>query len=65
MYRTDKLVIRLSRQEKVVIDQLARTEYLPPSTLARKMLLKAAERRGLLPSHAHSHQEQQPQGASA
>jgi hypothetical protein len=40
--RFDKLVIKLSKQEKEEIDKLAKREKLPPSTMARAMLLKAA-----------------------
>jgi hypothetical protein len=40
--RFDKLVIKLSKQERADIYKLAEREKLPPSTMARAMLLKAA-----------------------
>lgn len=49
MYRTQKLIIRLHKHERAVIDRMAQIERLPSSTLARQLLLKEAERRGLLP----------------
>jgi len=49
MYRTKRLVIRLSRAEQAVINRLAQVEQLPTSTLARRLLLLEAKRRGLLP----------------
>jgi len=49
MYRTKRLVIRLHKAEHEIISRLARVERLPASTLARRLLLHEAERRGLLP----------------
>lgn len=47
MGREDKLVIRLSTTERKAIDRLAQVERLPASTLARRMLLREVDRRGL------------------
>jgi hypothetical protein len=47
MYREDRLVIRLSDAERAAIERLAQVERLPASTLARRMLLHEADRRGL------------------
>lgn len=47
MKRKKRLVIRLSEVEHAVIETLARSERLPPSTLARSRLLREAERRGI------------------
>jgi len=44
-----RLVVRLTGTEKTAINQLAALERLPASTLARRILLREAERRGLLP----------------
>jgi hypothetical protein len=49
MYREDRLVIRLSNAERAAIEQLAQVERLPASTLARRMLLREVDRRGLWP----------------
>jgi len=48
MPRTEVLVIRLSQDERTKINRLADAERLPASTLARKILLDEAERRGHL-----------------
>ena len=53
MERTDRLVIRLSKVERAAVDRLAQAERLPASTLARRMLLKEADRRCLLPDCGH------------
>lgn len=55
MYRTEKLVIRLDKAEKAIINRLAQIERLPASTLARRLLLMEAERHGLLPSVGQEH----------
>jgi hypothetical protein len=47
MGRQDKLVIRLSAAERAAIDRLAQVERLPASTLARSMLLREVDCRGL------------------
>ena len=44
MYRSEKLVIRLTVAERGQIMRLAEAERIPPSTLARSILLKQAER---------------------
>ena len=44
MYRTETLVIRLSKTEAAIIANLAKAERLPASTLARRLLLLEAER---------------------
>lgn len=49
MYRNKTLVIKLNTNERLAVKRLAAREHLPPSTMARQMLLKEAERRGLLP----------------
>jgi hypothetical protein len=41
--RTQKIVVRLSRKERQAVERLASSEKLPASTLARVMLLKAAD----------------------
>lgn len=46
--RTERLVILLSERERKVVGKLAEVERLPTSTLARRMLLSAAERRGVV-----------------
>ena len=43
MYRSEKLVIRLTATEREQIMRLAETERIPPSTLARSILLKRAQ----------------------
>lgn len=43
--RLSILAIRLSRRERETVEELARFEKLPASTLARRLLLKEAERR--------------------
>lgn len=50
MPRTERLVIKLNKAERTAIDRLARAEYLPTSTLARKVLLIEARRYGLWPA---------------
>jgi hypothetical protein len=50
MYRAYRLVIRLNKTERAAIDNLARVERLPASTLARRLLLREADRHGLNPS---------------
>jgi len=45
MYRGNRLVIRLSATEREAVTRLAELERLPASTLARRLLLKEAERR--------------------
>jgi len=58
MYRIDRLVIRLHRVERTAINRLAEVEQLPASTLARRMLLQEAQRRGLFPpADQHDTQE--------
>lgn len=47
MYRLSKLVVRLSKTEKAAILRLAQAEKLPASTMARRLLLREAERRGI------------------
>ena len=47
MRRSRRLVITLSTVEQHAIAGLARAEKLPPSTLARRLLLLEADRRGL------------------
>ena len=49
MNRADKLVIRLNEAEKTAIGRLAQVERLPASTLARRLLLKKVDERGLWP----------------
>ena len=44
MYRTEKLVVRLNRDEVAMISRLADSERLPASTLARRLLLLEAEK---------------------
>jgi hypothetical protein len=48
MYRDCRMVIRLRADEKEAIARLAEIVRLPPSTLARKLLLDEADRRGVL-----------------
>ena len=48
--RTRKLVIRLSMAEKEAIGRLASAEKLQPATLARQLLLKEVDKRGLWPA---------------
>ena len=48
MLRTNMLVIRLTQIERATINSLAESEKLPVSTFARRLLLKEADRRGLL-----------------
>ena len=60
LYRNERLVIRLRGDERSAIYRLAETERLPPSTLARKMLLDEAYRRGLLPANSIQQQDQEP-----
>jgi len=48
MSRTKQLVIRLGQDEHKALDRLAKNERLPTSTLARKLLLDEAARRGVL-----------------
>ena len=43
MYRSEKLVIRLTVTEREQIMRLAEAERIPPSTLARSILLKQAD----------------------
>ncbi len=43
MYRGEKLVIRLTVTEREQIMRLAEAERIPPSTLARSILLKQAQ----------------------
>jgi len=49
MYKTEKVVVRLDRRERSAVERLARLESLPLATLARTLLLREAERRGLWP----------------
>ena len=60
MYRGKRLVIRLNRVERATINKLAAIEQLPASTLARRLLLQEADKRGLWPADQHS-QQLQPQ----
>jgi len=55
MYRTERLVIRLSKAEHTAISELARVERLAASTLARRLLLMEADRRGLSPPARPTH----------
>ena len=48
MYRTKKVVVRLSAMEHCAVSSLARAEKLPAATMARRLLLQEAEQRGLL-----------------
>lgn len=48
MQRRSRLTIRLSKSERLAVDALADAERLPTSTLARRLLLLEAERKGLL-----------------
>ena len=57
MLRNRILAIRLDQDERAIVWRLAQAERLPASTLARQLLLKEAERRGLLSSIV----ERQPQ----
>jgi hypothetical protein len=59
MLRNSVLVIRLTQDERAAIRRLARSERLPDSTLARQLLLKAAEQRGLLPDGDVSQPDQE------
>ena len=43
MYRNHRLVIKLTTEEKGAIGRLAEAERLPPSTMARKILLDLAD----------------------
>jgi hypothetical protein len=45
MYRSKKLVIRLTDQEEDAVNRLAQVECLPASTLARRLLLLEASKR--------------------
>lgn len=45
MERSKRLVIRLSLKEQETVTELAASEKLPPSTLARRLLLQAADKR--------------------
>ena len=45
MRREKRLVVKLNAREHGTIVKLAESEHLPPSTLARRLLLLAAERR--------------------
>jgi len=47
MRRVKKLVIRLNSAEREAVRRLAQVERLPASTLARRLLLQEADRRGL------------------
>ena len=47
MRRTHFLVIRVTKAERDTIVELAQTERLPTSTLARQILLKRAEQCGI------------------
>ena len=59
MYRDERLVVRMNRAEKDVVERLARVEHLPASTLARRLLLNEAERHGLILAS-----DQRPQGVA-
>ena len=48
MYRDCRMVIKLRADEKEAIARLAELVRLPPSTLARKLLLDEADQRGVL-----------------
>jgi len=45
--RTEKIVVRLNAAELRAVKMLADLEKLPPSTLARRLLLKEADKYGL------------------
>lgn len=47
--RNGFLIIRVTPEERAMIDQLARSELLPTSTYARRALLLTAQSRGFLP----------------
>jgi len=47
VYRSKRLVVRLDANEQCAILSLAKAERLPVSTLARRLLLEEADRRGL------------------
>jgi len=47
VYRSKRLVVRLDANEQRAILRLAKAERLPASTLARRLLLQEADRRGL------------------
>jgi hypothetical protein len=49
MYKSERLVVRLDKVERASVERLAQFESLPPSTLARYLLLREAEKRGLWP----------------
>ena len=59
MYRSERLVVRLSKIERQAVARLAKAERLPASTLARKMLLDKAEHRGLMANPIEHGQEVQ------
>ena len=61
MQRTHFLVIRVTEAERDTIVELARTERLPTSTLARQILLKRAEQCGILGSCGDVQQSQEEQ----
>jgi len=49
MYRGERLVVRLNVKERAAVERLAQQERLPASTLARRLLLQEADRRGVWP----------------
>ena len=57
MRRMKKLVIRLNSAEREAVRRLAQVERLPASTLARRLLLKEADRRGLASERENLEQE--------
>jgi predicted transcriptional regulator len=65
MRRRRKLTIRLSRDERAAVDALAQAERLPTSTLARRLLLLAVDRRGLWPSAENEESGDEQRSVSA
>lgn len=61
MLRTQFLVIRMSADERTAVNKLALIERLPVSTFARQMLLKEADRRGVLVQQQEQVAQQQPE----
>lgn len=47
MYRSRRLVVRLSDTEQEAIAKLAQVEKLPAATMARRLLLREAEKQGV------------------
>lgn len=60
--KTCVFAIRLNARELAIVERLALLEKLPASTLARRMLLMEAERRGIVardPSKGEPHDSSQ------